>query len=127
MEYGAHIDSPRMQDVRCDVAVTVCLSDSYSGGELVVDVDGASVTWKGSIGDCVVYAADTTHMVTPVGHGVREVAVFWVQSLVRNPAHRRLLFDLRTALDEAQHGTNNTPAHIAKLERIYANLVRYWI
>src|SRR5258707_7592441 len=45
MSYGDHIDSPLMGStplLRCDIAVTVCLSDSssYEGGELVIDVAG---------------------------------------------------------------------------------------
>jgi PKHD-type hydroxylase len=46
MKYGDHVDGAIMGDateqVRCDVAMTVCLSDAaeYEGGELVMDAAG---------------------------------------------------------------------------------------
>jgi len=130
MSYGDHIDSPLMGStplLRCDIAVTVCLSDSssYEGGELVIDVAGVPKRWKGDAGDCIVYPADTLHRVEAVTKGERVVAVFWIQSLIRDPAQRRILFDLAEALE---HLDRHVPAgpHIENVRRSYINLIRLW-
>jgi PKHD-type hydroxylase len=141
MTYGEHIDGALMGEppdlVRCDVAVTICLNDgsSYEGGDLVIDAAGMPRSWKGNAGDCLLYPADTLHRVEPVTRGVREVAVIWIQSLVRDPARRRILFDLRAVLEELDRGSQSpapapAPAvsgpHVETLRRSYFNLIRMW-
>jgi PKHD-type hydroxylase len=129
MAYGDHVDSPLMGRtplLRCDIAVTVALSDgaSYEGGELVIDVDGMPQRFKGDAGDCILYPADTLHRVEPVTNGERLVAVFWIQSLIRTPGHRRILFDMSEVLE---HLDRNAPGpHAEKLRRTYLNLIRLW-
>ncbi len=57
MKYGDHVDGAIMGDpasqVRCDVAMTVCLSDAteYEGGELIIDAAGVPTGWRGKAGD----------------------------------------------------------------------------
>ncbi len=103
MGYGDHVDAAIMGDgpsqMRCDVSMTVCLNDAseYDGGELVMDTAGVAHGWKGNAGDVVVYPSDTLHRVAPVTRGVRDVAISWIQSMVRQPERRRILFDLRSA------------------------------
>ena len=105
MKYGDHVDGAIMGEgssqVRCDVAMTVCLSDAaeYDGGELVIDAVGAPVNWRGQAGDVIVYPASTLHRVNEVTRGTRDVAVSWIQSMVRDGERRRILYDLRAALD----------------------------
>lgn len=130
MSYGDHIDSPLMGGtplLRCDIAVTVSLSDgsSYDGGELVIDVAGVPQRWKGDAGDALLYPADTLHRVEPVTRGERIVAVFWIQSLIREPGNRRILFDLAEVLEHLDRNSSPGP-HIEKLRRSYINLVRLW-
>lgn len=131
MTYGDHIDGALMGEapmlVRCDIAVTICLNDgsAYDGGELVIDAAGVPRRWKGNAGDCVIYPADTLHRVEMVTKGVREVAVFWIQSLIRDPALRRILFDLRGVIEELDR-SSPPGAHIETLRRSYFNLVRLW-
>jgi PKHD-type hydroxylase len=131
MQYGDHIDGALMGApvaIRCDIAVTVCLNDgaSYEGGELVIDdVAGASRGWKGRAGDAIVYAADTLHRVSTVASGVREVAVLWIQSSIRDAGKRRILYDLKTALDVLDRSPQ-PPPHVQALRRSYFNLVRMW-
>jgi PKHD-type hydroxylase len=130
MSYGDHIDSPLMGStplLRCDIAVTVCLSDpsSYDGGELVIDIAGVPQRWKGDAGDGLLYPADTLHRVEPVTRGERVVAVFWIQSLIREPGNRRILFDLAEVLEHLDRHTPPGP-HIEKLRRSYMNLIRLW-
>lgn len=132
MGYGDHIDGAIMGQppdlLRCDVAVTVCLNDGseYQGGELVVDSAGLGHPWKGRAGDVITYPADTLHRVQPVTQGVREVAIIWVQSLVREPARRRILFDLRLAVDAMDAaGTRGEP--LDQVRRSLFNLIRMWV
>lgn len=129
MSYGEHLDAPLMGDppLRTDIAVTVFLSDasSYDGGELVIDTDLAAQQVKLNAGDCVLYPASTLHRVDTVTRGERLVANFWIQSLVRDPAQRRILFDLAGVLqriDEGAVGVRVTDA----LRRCEVNLVRMW-
>lgn len=131
MTYGDHVDAAIMgqppESIRCDVAITVCLNDGseYDGGELVIDSVGLSRPWKGRAGDAIVYPADTVHRVTPVTRGVREVAVSWIQSLVREADRRRILFDLRHALD-ALDASAPPPPETEAIRRSYFNLIRMW-
>ena len=131
MTYGNHIDGAIMGEppmtIRCDIAVTICLNDgaSYEGGELVIDAAGAARSWKGKPGDAIVYPADTLHRVEPVTKGIREVAIFWVQSLIRDPGQRRILFDLKSVLDGFDLG-GTTGSYVETLRRSYFNLIRMW-
>lgn len=131
MRYGDHVDGALLGEppdvIRCDIAVTVCINDGseYDGGELVIDSAGMAYPWKGSAGDTIVYAADTLHRVNEVTRGARDVAVIWVQSMVRDPARRRILFDLRSVLDALDLAA--APAsHVEPLRRSYFNLIRMW-
>jgi PKHD-type hydroxylase len=131
MTYGDHVDGAIMgqgaEQIRCDVAVTVCISDAsdYDGGELLIDTAGVPRAWKGNAGDAIVYPADTLHRVAPVTRGTRDVAVAWLQSLVREPGRRRILFDLRVALD-ALDASPSPPPETENLRRSYFNLIRMW-
>jgi PKHD-type hydroxylase len=131
MKYGDHVDGAIMGDaasqVRCDVAMTVCLSDAaeYEGGELVMDAAGAPTSWRGKAGDVIVYAANTLHRVTEVTSGTRDVAISWIQSMVRDGGRRRILYDLKSALD-AFDGWPTPPAEAEAIRRSYFNLIRMW-
>lgn len=131
MTYGDHVDGAIMgqapDHIRCDVAMTVCLGDAsdYDGGELVIDTAGVPRSWKGNAGDVIVYPADTLHRVTPVTRGARDVAVSWIQSMVREPERRRILFDVRSVLD-AMDRASPPPPEADTLRRSYFNLIRMW-
>jgi PKHD-type hydroxylase len=129
--YGDHLDAAIMGEapdqLRCDVSVTVCLSDAseYDGGELVIDTAGVPGTWKGNAGDAIVYPSDTLHRVTEVTRGTRDVAITWIQSMVPDARRRRILFDLRSALDALDAAPEPGPTAEA-VRRCYLNLVRMW-
>lgn len=131
MTYGDHVDGAIMgeapEHIRCDVAITICLNDAsdYDGGELVIDSAGVPRSWKGRAGDAIVYPADTLHRVEPVTRGARDVAVSWIQSMVREPERRRILFDLRAVLD-ALDASSAPPPEAEALRRSYFNLIRMW-
>jgi len=130
MNYGDHIDSPIMGAapmLRTDISVTVSLTDaaSYDGGELVIDVAGVPQRWKGNAGDCILYPSDTLHRVEPVTRGIRTVAIFWIQSLVRDPGKRRILYDLSRVLDHVGRASPGE-THTDLLRRSYMNLLRLW-
>jgi PKHD-type hydroxylase len=132
MAYGTHVDDALMghQDpIRTDLAVTVFLSDpaSYDGGELVIDGHSGIQAYKLAAGDAIVYPATQLHRVAEVTRGERLAAVLWVQSFVREPWQREILFDL----DTARRGIWNQAAqrHTAEfdlLSKTYSNLLRAW-
>ena len=130
-KYGAHVDAAIMGEgtsqLRCDVAMTVSLNDAseYDGGELMIDTAGVPRSWKGNAGDAIVYPADTVHRVSEITRGARDVAITWIQSMVREPERRRILFDLRSALD-ALDASRQPPPETELLRRSYLNLIRMW-
>lgn len=130
MSYGAHMDGAIMAGaapIRTDISFTIFISprDSYEGGELVVVSPGGEQSFKLDAGAAVVYPANTLHRVNPVASGVRDVAVGWAQSLVRDPAQREILFDLgvaRQALFQSQGKT----VTFDQVSKSYNNLLRLW-
>jgi len=131
MRYGDHVDGALLGEapdlIRCDIAVTVCINDGseYDGGELVIDTAGMAYPWKGSAGDAIVYSADTVHRVNEVTRGARDVAVTWVQSMVRDSAQRRILFDLRSVLESLELAPE-AASQVETIRRTYFNLIRMW-
>jgi len=131
MAYGDHVDDPIMGltglRFRTDIALTVFLDrpETYDGGELAVRTSFGEQRLKLPAGDAVLYPASSRHRVLPVTRGKRRVAVTWVQSYVRDPAQRELLYELdltrekllREAPEEKTSGY---------LDRSYANLLRMW-
>jgi PKHD-type hydroxylase len=99
MGYGRHVDDAIMGEARSDLSFTLFLADpgSYEGGELVVESPAGEQSFKLEAGHLVLYPSTTLHRVEPVRRGVRLAAVGWVQSLVRDPGRRELLFELDTA------------------------------
>lgn len=131
MTYGDHLDDPIMGSeglpYRTDVAVTVFLSapGDYDGGELVVRLPYGEQRVKLPAGDAVLYPAGSIHAVSPVTRGERLVAVTWVQSLVRDPARRELLYGLNAAR-EALLARAPEAEETARVNAAYLNLIRMW-
>jgi PKHD-type hydroxylase len=128
MAYGDHVDDPVMGPgprYRSDIAITIFLSDGerYDGGELVIRTSFGNKEVKLPAGDGIMYPASSLHYVTAVTRGERLVATTWVQSLVRDPEKRQLLYELHLAREkllDAQPGTAET----ARVNTAYVNLVR---
>jgi PKHD-type hydroxylase len=131
MTYGEHLDDPIMGAggvlYRSDVAVTVFLSsaEEYDGGELCVSTVVGEQQVKGAAGDAVIYPASTIHRVDPVTRGERLVAVTWVQSLVRDPARRELLYGLNLAREKLLAASPEAE-ETAQVNAAYLNLIRMW-
>jgi len=73
----------------------------------------------------IVYPADSRHQITPVSRGARIACFFWVQSLVRDGAQRRMLFDLDTAIQQLTATGADESARV-RLVGCYHNLLRMW-
>ncbi len=129
--YGDHIDDPIMgpqgQRYRSDVSVTVFLNSpvNYHGGELVIRTSYGEQQIKCAAGHAILYPSSSLHHVNPVTQGERLVAVTWVQSLVRDPAKRELLYGLNS-VREALLKTAPENENTQQLDRSYVNLVRMW-
>lgn len=126
MEYGAHVDGGMLatagEPMRSDLALTVFLSppDGYDGGELILEHPAGADEVKLAAGEAVVYSASCVHRVRPVTRGVRLAAVTWVQSAVRDPRVRGILFDLERAL----RGLGDREQEALLVSKSYQNLLR---
>jgi PKHD-type hydroxylase len=99
MGYGNHVDNAIMGKAslwRSDIAFTLFLADptDYDGGELIIESPLGAQEVKLAAGEAVVYPASSVHRVAEVTRGQRLAAVGWVQSQVRDPAQREILYDL---------------------------------
>jgi PKHD-type hydroxylase len=131
MTYGDHLDDPIMGadgvKFRSDIALTVFLNSpqEYDGGELVIRTSAGEQVVKLAAGDAVLYPAGSIHHVSPVTRGERLVAVTWVQSLVRDPARRELLYGLNAAREKLLRDAPEAP-ETGQVNAAYLNLVRMW-
>lgn len=132
MGYGTHMDNTLMgrgEDLtRCDLSLTLFLSDprTYEGGELLLDTTWGEQSFKLAAGSMVVYPKIFLHRVAPVTQGVRLVAVTWVQSRVRDPLERELLFELDTVRHSLFEKYGKTE-EFDLLCKVYANLLLKWV
>ncbi|MGF1457990.1 MAG: Fe2+-dependent dioxygenase [Leptolyngbyaceae cyanobacterium] len=127
MEYGRHTDNALMGQYRSDVSFTVFLSDpaTYEGGEFVMEGADDERSYKYPAGSAIVYPSSTLHRVDPVISGVRLAAVGWVQSWVKDPAQREILFDLDTVRCSLYNQAGKTD-EFDLLCKSLANLTRQW-
>ncbi|MDB5869912.1 MAG: Fe2+-dependent dioxygenase [Polaromonas sp.] len=139
--FGDHIDNAvrthaaTARHVRTDISCTLFLSEpaSYDGGELVVQDTYGEQRIKFAAGDLVMYPGTSVHRVEPVTRGERLACFFWIESMVRADAQRRLLYEMDmaiTALREKEkvqvaRGAAES-AEIVRLTGCYHNLLRMW-
>ena len=131
MRYGNHVDNALMggnERMRSDLSFTLFLSDTkeYEGGELVIEMLGGSEECKLEAGSMVLYASTSLHRVEPVTSGCRLVAVGWIQSSVRDPRHREILFELET-LKRRLYDKEGATQEFDSLNKSVSNLWRLWI
>ena len=130
MHYGAHADAAYLQlphgTVRSDLSCTVFLNEpeSYEGGALRIRYADGSMSFKLSPGQTIIYPSDTLHEVEPVTSGERLVAITFIQSRVKDPFQRHMLFELNEIA--ALEGNNMSQENFSRMQLIQANLLRYW-
>lgn len=127
-QYGLHADNAVMHDpggwpLRTDVSFTLFLSDreTYDGGALIVRDLTGDREFRPQAGSAVFYPTGLLHRVQPVTSGVRLACVGWVQSRVRRPDQREILFDL----ERLRAGADADEASLL-LDKTIGNLLRMW-
>lgn len=131
--YGFHVDNAMrlLPDgsgyVRADISATLFLSDpeSYEGGELVINDTFGQHGIKLRAGSMVIYPSSSVHQVTPVTRGERIACFMFIQSMVRDPSQRRLLYEMDMALLQLRQHIGETDA-VVSLTGTYHNLLRQW-
>jgi len=127
--YGWHVDSPLMGEppMRTDLAMTVFLTspDDYQGGELLIQTDAGTSMFKPAKGDAVLYSCQYIHAVNQVTNGTRLAAVTWIQSNVKNPEQRQILFQLNQ-IHGLLFNREPTAPETTLLLQTHANLFRMW-
>lgn len=134
-QFGMHIDNAvrvkrgGSERLRSDLSATLflCEPDSYDGGDLTVeDTYGAHLV-KLAAGDMILYPASSLHHVSPVTAGERVASFFWIQSMIRDDARRRVLFDLDVAVQRLAAELGQAHASVVSLTGSYHNLLRMWV
>lgn len=131
--YGFHVDNAMRllpgehSYMRSDISATLFLSDpeQYDGGELVVNDTFGQHGVKLTAGSIVIYPSSSVHQVTPVTRGERTACFMFIQSMVRDPNQRRLLYDMDMALLQLRQQIGEAEA-IVSLTGTYHNLLRRW-
>lgn len=113
--------------VRADISATLFLSDpeDYEGGVLTIEDSFGTHGIKLQAGSLVVYSASSVHAVTPVTRGERVSCFMFIQSMVRDPAQRRLLYDMDMALLQLRQTVGESDP-VIRLTGTYHNLLRRW-
>lgn len=130
MSYGMHHDAPFLkigsQTLRSDISCTIFLSDldTYEGGALHIRLGTADVYIRLPAGSVVLYPSSTMHEVMPVTKGERRVGLTFLQSRIANAEYREWLYELNEVA--ALEGLSMQPESYARLQRVQANLLRYW-
>lgn len=127
-QYGMHADNATMYGeggwpLRTDLSFTLFLSDpeTYEGGALSVRDLSGDREFRPDAGAAVLYPTGCLHRVTPVERGTRLACVGWMQSLVRRPDQREMLYDL----ERARNGIGSEESALL-LDKAIGNLVRMW-
>lgn len=130
MSYGPHVDVPVMGNqspLRSDMSMTIFLDEpeDYDGGELNIHAFGREQKFKLARGNAVVYPTYFLHEVAEVTRGRRTAAVVWMQSAVRDPLKREILFELNSAQSQLTEASPNGES-TRRVRNAYANLLRMW-
>ena len=124
--YGWHVDNPFSRHGRRDLSFTCFLSDedAYEGGSLMIQSGGDETReFRLSPGQIVLYPSSTLHCVSPVLSGVRFVCVGWIESYVKAPDDRSMLFNIDAGARGllARHGRSD---ELDLIFQSYTNAVR---
>ena len=125
MKYGRHIDNPFMSSGRSDLSFTISLTDtdSYKGGELIVEELNDEKEFKLNAGEIVIYPSTHMHSVNEVEDGERLVCVGWIESYVKSIEEREYLFDLNAGA-RGLLAKNGRSEELDLIFKAYSNLLR---
>lgn len=131
--FGNHIDNAMRhsaqggQWIRTDLSATLFLSnpEEYDGGELIVEDTFGQQSIKLPAGDLILYPSSSVHRVEAVTRGARVASFFWIESMIRDDAQRRLLFNLDMSILAIREQDGDT-APAVQLTGCYHNLLRMW-
>lgn len=125
--YGTHMDDSLMNGVRTDVSFTLGLSplSDFEGGELVIEETSGERAWRLGEGDILMYPSHYLHRVEPVTQGTRLAMIGWVQSLIKQPHYREMLFDVEQSL-KSEFDTHGKSDNFDRLTKVFHNLMREW-
>jgi len=132
--FDTHVDNAIRQlrgtnfRIRSDLSATLFFSepDEYEGGVLTIEDVFGSKQVKLPAGSMVLYPSSSLHHVTPVISGTRIASFFWMQSMVRDDAHRTLLFQLDQSIQKLTVDRGGKDVEVVRLTGIYHNLLRMW-
>ena len=129
MHYGDHADNavlPFNPPIRSDISMTLFLSDpkDYEGGELQVRVGDQTIRFKGEPGDAIIYPSTAPHQVLPVISGERLVCITFIQSQIKDPLQRDLLYNLNEVYAYTAEGMEEE--YRLRLDVVRNNLKRMW-
>jgi PKHD-type hydroxylase len=132
--FGTHVDNAIRVDpvsgtqMRTDLSATLFLCDpeEYGGGELTIEGAFGAIGYKLNAGDLLLYPASSLHRVSEITFGERIASFFWVESLVRDPAAREMLFDLDQSVQSLTADRGAGDEEVLRLTRLYHNLMRRW-
>ena len=124
--YGWHVDNPFSRHGRRDLSFTCFLSDedTYVGGSLMIQSGGEETKeFRLPPGQIVLYPSSTLHCVTPVSSGIRYVCAGWIESYVKSPDDRSMLFNIDAGARGllARHGRS---VELDLIFQSYTNAVR---
>ena len=131
MHYGLHADSAIIPlpdgPIRSDISCTIFLSgpNESKGGALHVTQGEAGMRFKGTPGTAIVYPSHTLHEVEEISEGKRMVAITFIQSKVRDPMKRNLLYELNEVA--ALEGLSMKDENYTRMQAIQYNLMRMWM
>lgn len=113
--------------VRTAISCTLFLSDpaSHEGDELLIVESHSEQRAKLPAGHMVLYPGTGLHEVTPVTRGERLASFFWIESMVRDDARRRILLDIYVAPNQLRQQNSDNAATVA-LTGAYHNLLCMW-
>jgi PKHD-type hydroxylase len=114
--------------LRVDVAVVVWLSarEEYDGGAMRLLGQGGEERIDGARGAGVIYPASVPRRIAPVTRGALWTAEVQVQSLVRDPLQREVLYDVGYSLQLLELFGRERAAERRQLRACHDNLLRMW-
>lgn len=132
--FGLHVDnairfhSGTGARIRTDLSATLFLTEpeDYDGGELRIEGNSGTASYKLPAGSMLLYPSTTLHRVEEVTSGERVSCFMWMQSLVADPIEREMLYDLDRTVQALSEERGKADREVLVLTQLYHNLVRRW-